>query len=178
MAKRWINLGKKNQAKTLVDFIDLQISLSHILRHLEILSAGIWYFHELFNTNKTPSVSVLKNFFIVQEIYGSQGDQNLHDGIGKPNMLVDARMQALNHLEKLLKSFDEAEDKIRQFKLKRLEVLVRDLGSQFRTILVYWQCKLTKKAEAVFCLTEPKINQIGHLIPLSCGHNGKIERCD
>jgi hypothetical protein len=38
---------------------------------------------------------------------------------------------------------------------------------------VHWQNKFKKKT-GVLPPAEPSINQIGHLVKLSCGHNGRL----
>jgi len=45
-------------------------------------------------------------------------------------------------------------------------------------LLGYWTGKLKKKDnnQSLFDLNSPTIQQVGYLIPLSCGHNGKPER--
>jgi len=44
-------------------------------------------------------------------------------------------------------------------------------------LLSYWTGKFKKKDNPpLFGLNSPTIQQVGYLIPLSCGHNGKPER--
>jgi len=49
----------------------------------------------------------------------------------------------------------------------------------YRILLGYWQSKYKKNGyTAVFSANEPTIKRVGHLIPLQCGHNGKLERLE
>jgi hypothetical protein len=52
-------------------------------------------------------------------------------------------------------------------------------------MLAYWQSKYKKNSnrgddsvEALFAFDEPSIQRVGYLIPLQCGHNGKLERLE
>jgi len=41
-------------------------------------------------------------------------------------------------------------------------------------ILVYWLSKAKMKSGVLFTIAEPTLDQVGHLIRLTCGHNGRL----
>lgn len=145
------------------------------------MSSGILPVRSIININKTPKVEDMLNFFNMMEIYGSQSDyiDNEHFEDINFDALVHARTETFNilsriniNLETIILSLDQMGAGSHELR-KPLSELKIFLGR----LLSYWQGKFKKKDEVpLFGLNEPSISQVGHLISLTCGHNGKPER--
>jgi len=159
--------------------VGLQICLSKVVTAIDQLSAGLVTMNEICNINKSASSSSVVDFFKLMEVYGAQSDLPDLDSLQSATFLIQARNLALNKITTVSWVLRSVLDDLKDVQLAAgCLPSLKALSATIDHIEAYWLLKGSSKGDVLFTMAEPTLDQVGHLIRLTGGHNGRISEIE
>lgn len=101
------------------------------------------------------------------EVYGAHADRT-------SDSLQEARTNAFTRITQF--KFEAEQCLIRLKALSTAQRLVADLEIVLRIVdklHKYWSLKFRANSQVLFTSQEPAVEKVGHIVKLTCGHNGR-----